>query len=51
MKNMNDTDVLIDGRKYTICGFESDEYLQKIASYINHKFNEFKKKTKLGRIC
>ena len=50
MKNMNDTDVLIDGRKYTICGFESDEYLQKIASYINHKFNEFKKKDYYSRL-
>ena len=44
MKNMNDTEVLINGRKYTICGFESDEYLQQIASYINRKFTEFKKK-------
>jgi len=41
---MNDTEVLINGRKYTICGFESDEYLQQIASYINRKFTEFKKK-------
>lgn len=44
MKNMNDTEVLINGRKYTICGFESDEYLQQIASYINRKYTEFKKK-------
>ena len=44
MKNMNDTDVLIDGRKYTIRGFESEEYLHRIATYINRKFTEFKKK-------
>lgn len=44
MKSRNDIDVLIEGRKYTICGFESDEYLQQIASYINRKFAEFKKK-------
>lgn len=44
MKNMNDTEVLIDGRKYTISGAESDEYMQKIASYINRKLTEFKKK-------
>lgn len=50
MKNMNDTDVLIDGRKYTICGFESDEYLQKVASYINRKFAEFKKKDYYSRL-
>lgn len=50
MKNMNDADVLIDGRKYTICGFESDEYLQQIASYINRKFSEFKKKDYYRRL-
>ena len=44
MKNRNDIEVLIEGRKYTICGFESDEYLQQVASYINRKFAEFKKK-------
>jgi cell division protein ZapA len=44
MKNKNDVEVLIDGRKYRICGFESAEYLQQIASYINRKFMDFKKK-------
>lgn len=44
MRNKNDVEVLIDGRKYTICGFESAEYLQQVASYINRKFNDFKKK-------
>ena len=44
MKSKNDIEVLIEGRKYTICGFESDEYLQQIASYINRKLTEFKKK-------
>ena len=37
MKKKNDVEVLIDGRKYTLCGFESQEYIQKIASYINRK--------------
>lgn len=41
---MNDTEVLIDGRKYTLSGVESDEYMQKIASYINRKLAEFKKR-------
>lgn len=44
MKNKNDVEVLINGRKYTICGFESAEYLQKVATYINSKFMEFKDK-------
>lgn len=50
MKDKNDTDVLIDGRKYTICGFESDEYLQNVASYINRKFAQFKKKDYYSRL-
>lgn len=50
MKSKNDTEVLIDGRKYTICGFESDEYLQQIASYINRKFSEFKQKEYYARL-
>lgn len=44
MKNKNDVEVLINGRKYTICGFESAEYLQKVATYINSKYMEFKEK-------
>jgi len=43
MKNKNDIEVLIDGRKYTLAGFESNEYLQKVASYLNDKFAELKK--------
>lgn len=42
MKSKNDVEVLINGRKYTICGFESAEYLQKVATYINEKYSEFK---------
>lgn len=50
MKQKNDTEVLIDGRKYTICGFESAEYLQQVAGYINRKFAEFKKKDYYSRL-
>ncbi len=50
MKQRNDIEVLIDGRKYTICGFESDEYLQQVAGYINRKFTEFKKKDYYSRL-
>ena len=50
MRNKNDVEVLIDGRKYTICGFESAEYLQQIASYINRKFIEFKKTDYYARL-
>lgn len=50
MKNKNDIEVLIEGRRYTICGFESDEYIQQIASYINRKLVEFKKKEYYHRL-
>lgn len=36
-----DTEVLIAGKVYTLSGFESEEYYQKIASYINNKLNEY----------
>ncbi len=42
MENKNTTEVLIDGRKYAISGVDSDDYAQQIATYINHKFAEFK---------
>lgn len=35
------TEVLINSKVYTLSGYESEEYLQKIASYINSKLNEY----------
>ena len=43
MKKQTTTDVLIDGRTYTIAGFEGDEYLQQVAGYINRKLSDLKK--------
>jgi cell division protein ZapA len=37
----SDTEVIIGGKVYTISGYESEEYMQKVASYINNMFNEF----------
>jgi len=34
------TEVLIGGKVYTLGGFEGEEYLQKVSSYLNHKINE-----------
>ncbi len=42
MSSKNNTDVIIDGNIYNIGGFESEAYLQKVASYINNKIQEFK---------
>ncbi len=38
----NDTEVFINNKKYTLSGFESEEYLQKVAAYINTKISELK---------
>ncbi|MBO4396153.1 MAG: cell division protein ZapA [Eubacterium sp.] len=43
MQDQTTTEVLIDGRTYTIAGFESDEYLQQVATYINRKLSALKK--------
>ena len=37
----NDTEVIIGGKVFTLSGYESEEYLQKVASYINNKVNEY----------
>ncbi len=42
MATKNDTEVIINGKIYTLSGYESEEYLQKVASYINNKISEFK---------
>ena len=38
----NDTEVFINNKKFTLSGFESEEYLQKVAAYINTKIAELK---------
>lgn len=42
MSSKNYIDVVIDGKIYNIGGFESEAYLQKVASYINNMIVEFK---------
>ena len=36
----NCTEVLIGGKVFTLSGFESEEYLQKVSTYLNHKIAE-----------
>ena len=43
MASKTDTEVIIGGRVFTLCGYESEEYLQKVASYINNKLVEYGK--------
>ncbi len=40
MTNSNDVEVIIGGEVLTLSGAESEEYLQKVASYINNKLIE-----------
>ena len=42
MNTKNDLEVIINNKRYTISGYENVEYLQKIASHINSKYNLFK---------
>ena len=43
MSSKTDTEVIIGGKVYTLSGYESEEYLQKVASYINNKTIEYGK--------
>jgi cell division protein ZapA len=40
MSSKTDVQVLLGGKVYTLSGYESEEYLQKIALYINNKMSE-----------
>ncbi|MBP3568864.1 MAG: cell division protein ZapA [Lachnospiraceae bacterium] len=42
MKKRNDVKVVIGGKQYNMGGYESEEYLQSIASYINAKMEDLK---------
>lgn len=50
MKTKNDVEVIINGKKYTMSGYESSEYLQKIAAHINEKFTLFKEQGGYNRL-
>ncbi|MBD5499724.1 MAG: cell division protein ZapA [Lachnospiraceae bacterium] len=43
MTAKTDTEVIIGGKVFTLSGYESEEYLQKVASYINNKVSEYNK--------
>lgn len=43
MSSKTDTEVIIGGRVFTLSGYEGEEYLQKVASYINNKLSEYSK--------
>lgn len=50
MNTKNDVEVIINGKQYTLSGYESSEYLQKIANHINDKIAEFKEQEGYARL-
>ena len=49
MAKKNTADVLINGKVYTISGYESTAYLQKVATYLN-EMEEFHEDTSIENI-
>ena len=45
----NYTEVIIDGKVFTLSGFESEEYLQQASTYLNHKISECASSEGYGR--
>lgn len=43
MSTKSATEVIIGGKVFSLCGYEGEEYLQKVASYINNKLSEYSK--------
>ena len=43
MASKTDTEVIIGGKVFTLSGYESEEYLQKVASYLNTKIADCSK--------
>lgn len=45
-----DTEVIIGGKVFTLSGYESEEYLQKVALYLNNKISEYNKEEAFKRL-
>ncbi|TGY96909.1 cell division protein ZapA [Petralouisia muris] len=50
MSAKTSADVLIGGKIYTLSGYESEDYLQRVANYINSKINEFDEMEQFRRL-
>jgi len=50
MSEKTDTEVIIGGKVLTLSGYESEAYLQKVASYINNKLTEYNKTDSYKRL-
>lgn len=43
MASKTDVEVIVGGKKIVLSGYESEEYIQKVAGYVNKKMGEYKK--------
>ena len=50
MSAKKSAEVIIDGKVYTLSGYEEEEYLQKVATYINGKINEIQSREEFKRL-
>ena len=50
MAEKTSAEVIIGGKVYTLSGYEGQEYLQRVATYINNKINEFNNMEELRRL-
>ena len=42
-RDKSETVVTISGKNYTLMGYESDEYMQRVASFVNSRLEEYRK--------
>ena len=50
MSQKKDTELIIEEKVFTLSGYESEAYLQKVASYINNKLAEYNKVDSFKRL-
>ena len=50
MAEKTDAQVVIGGKTYTLSGYESEEYLLKVAEYINKKIDELGADPEFGKL-
>ena len=50
MSSKNTAEVILGGKVIKLGGYESEEYLQRVASYINNKITEFNKEESYRRM-
>ena len=43
MSTKTDIEVIIGGKVFTLTGYESEEYMQRVATYLNNKYIEYNK--------